>query len=263
MNSILLTKENVYAFLRDTIFDIPKNQSAKTRCNDGRHTHNTNELSAFAIPGGDMGQLMIIASSGKRYGFDIDLDASYKILCDIVSGEHNLGFHTDSIHYASKNMWDGCEYIRALRADPSRYGLTIQDIEECLSYFNHAVKRGITPQVLQGEHREGALLVVYGGYGVCPGTRLSIEGHTKEIQVFVHQMNLMNSRHRRLAFELIKQNAVQLHAGCDEEYLYEVFSETAETHLFESIKFQKRGIPVYEVHIDTKTEFDIKEMGIV
>ena len=120
-------------------------------------------------------------------------------------------------------------------------------------------KKGAKETVLEGDHQEGAVLIVRGNYGVLPKYVLEDESKRILVEVFVYQATLSDSRHRVLSKKLLENKAVELFPGCDEEYLYEVMIEMAENHLFETANRLAKGLPIFTVEFQSDGTFSIEQ----
>lgn len=244
-----------------------------SRCIDGRYKDklkdqnskiktesNTAELPALAIPGADAGELALIFATANVYGFKVDEEKVLKSLIEIVGGEKNFSFHSDH-HGDPKIPASGCGHLKQMNFDLKSYNLEKEQMVFIRKSLSTLKKKGTEEIILEGEHLEGAVLQVKGRYGIYPRYFLEIEGGSTEVQVFVFHSTLVNQRHRMLVSTLLKNKAVKLSSGCDDEYLYEVLSETTENHLFETAKRLASGLPIYLVEFAEDGNFIIKEMG--
>lgn len=108
-----------------------------------------------------------------------------------------------------------------------------------------------------------AVVFCFGNYNIKD--RYEVEGSQGKniINILVIQKSLQDFRLKEISRKLIKDEIVELFPGCDEEYLYEVLTETAENILFEKIKEADPKLPVYNVNFSENGEFKILEMGRV
>lgn len=119
------------------------------------------------------------------------------------------------------------------------------------------------PVIKEQEQRYGAVLQVYGNCSLPSSVLVESDSGKEHVEMYVFHSSLFNKQNRYLAKELMKNDAVKLFPGCDEEYLYEVLSETTDEHFFETVKRLAAGIPIYEVTFKENGEFTIEEMGKV
>ncbi|MFA5136765.1 MAG: hypothetical protein WC489_05220 [Patescibacteria group bacterium] len=261
MQKILLSGEHIYSLVKENSYTIHENKELLSRCIDGRYEAEE-DLPACALPGADPGQMMIVCGAAQSYGFEVIREKLFEVLCDVVGGIQNVQFHTDT-HDKSGELIAGCGHISQVRQAPASYGLVQDDIDFMTASIAQARKSGARDYVLQGEHAEGAVVILRGNMGLYPRYELMIDKHPKQVQVFVHQQTLINKRHRVLAQRLIEHKAVKLVEGCDEGYLYEVLSDVCELHFLETAKRLAKGLPIYEVKFDNDGEFKVENLGNV
>lgn len=259
MQKLLLSKEHVFDLVQENRYR-PENP-VLARCIDGRYKASP-ALPALAFPGGDAGELLVLFSAGRSYGFEIDRTKAWEALVATVGGVKKLGFHTDT-HAASGVPLAGCGHIKQISLDPGAYNVDADDVAFTVEAFAKAVKEGARETVLEGEHEEGALLLIRGDWGVYPRHTLLVQSQKKQVSVFEFQQTLSDRRHRTLAEKLVETEAVIMHGGADTEYLYEVLSEVTESHLLETAKRLGKGAPVYDVVFDKGGTFEVIEMGEV
>jgi len=130
-------------------------------------------------------------------------------------------------------------------------------LEEKLKFLK---KEGVLPTVLEGNHDEGAILIVKGNFGIFPRFIIETDEGKKEVSVFVYQQTLVDKRHRVLVKKLIEDKAVKLFDNLDEEYLYEVLSEEGEIHLLETLNRLASDLPLFEVIFDDSGRFSLKSL---
>lgn len=220
------------------------------------------QMPPVGIPGADAGDLALIIATGNSYGFEVDLNKAYKTLAEIVGGEKNLQFHTDS-HAPEGLTLGGCGHFKQMTLDPKAYSLEAEQVEEMRNKFSGAKKKGVEEIVLHGEHLEGAVLMVSGSYSVYPRFKMEAEHGAVEVEVFVYHLSLSHERYRILAEKLIKNKAVKLYNGLDYEYLYQALSDMAENHLMETSRRLAKGLPIYQVKFEEDGGFEVREMGCV
>lgn len=233
-----------------------------SRCVDGRYP-NSSRLPALAIPGADAGQLAVLYTAANQYGFIIDEDLTLQTLLDVIGGKKNFSFHTDK-HNLKEGLGGGCGYLKLLKSDPEAFEIDKFQVENLINkQLAQVVEYGSSETVLEGEHKEGAAIQIEGEYGIMPSFSLEISEGTASVQVFVYHKTFVDRRHRVLAEKLIENKAVVLYDGLDATYLSQVLSETAEMHLYETLKRLAKGLPLYNVHFKDEKDFEITEMGII
>lgn len=256
MNKIILTQDNIREIVADNKYKVEEKTKYISRCIDGRY-ENSKDLPVLAFPGADVGELALILATANSYGFEINVEKTFKSLVKVVGGENNFRLHTDS--HGDKNIRaSGCGHWKQINLDPKAYNLNEDQIK--LIQDKLTIGQSVT---LNGEHLEGAVLIVKGDYGILPQLSLYTDQGKKQVQVFVYHQTLVDERHRLLAKELIKNKAVIFKNGEDEDWLYNALSDTAENHLMETAKRLAKGLPIYSVVFKEDGSFKIEQQGIV
>lgn len=107
---------------------------------------------------------------------------------------------------------------------------------------------------------EGTVLFIEGPYYVSSKLTLKVEGIEKTVTIFVYHRTIANAQMKSLAKKLIQSEAVKLYEGCDEEYLYEVLTNTFETYLFDFIKMKAKVLPIYEVKFSEDASYKLEKL---
>lgn len=259
MQKLILDKEHIRELVAGNAYIPDPKTRFISRCIDGRYP-NDKGLPALAVPGADIGELALLLATANAFGFEIQEKAAFQALVDTVSGEENIRMHTDS-HATSSEVASGCGHMRQISHTPSDYHLTEKQVASIKSMFEAAKKQKAHEVVLHGEHKEGAVVIVRGQYGLYPHYIFETEEGIQEGEMFIYHQTLADERHRVLAKKLIKGDIITLHDGCDEDYLYQVISHEAEEHLMTTAKRLAVGLPLYHVVFDTKGQGEVKEMG--
>lgn len=257
MGKIILSLSQIKQLVEANKYKINPKTQYVARCIDGRY-ENDPKLPALAISGADAGQLAAIYATANSYGFEVDGEKMFEVLCDVVGGIKNLRFHTDE-HGEPEIIMDGCGYVKHKSLNPEDFKVTHEQVAFIKQKAQEAITKGAVQEILKGSHNEGAVLMIKGPYGVYP--RYSI-GHN-EAQVFEFHQGLVDKRNRALSKKLVEEKAVELFEGLDDEYLYEVLSSTTEDHLLEIARRLAKDLPIYAVTFDEKGNFTLEEAGKV
>ncbi|QQG44312.1 MAG: hypothetical protein HYW86_00105 [Candidatus Roizmanbacteria bacterium] len=262
MKKFILNLAEVQELVAHNSYTVSEKQKFLSRCIDGRY-ENSSDLPALGIPGGDLGDLAIIAAAGNEFGFEVNLQKTSDTLIEFVGGVGNFSFHTDS--HAVKNLAaGGCGHIKLITTENEAYKVTKEQAESIKKTAQELKEKGANEVVLHGDHMEGAVLVVRGDYGIKPQYELQTdEGGIKKVQVFIFHRTLVDSRHKELSQKLIENKAVKLFENQDAEYLYEVLSEETDNHLFETARHLAKNLRIFEVNFKNNGEYEVKEVGIV
>ncbi|MBI5127185.1 hypothetical protein HZA76_01890 [Candidatus Roizmanbacteria bacterium] len=253
MNKVILSLELVGHLVRENRYRVDPKTKFLSRCIDGRYPNETN-LPALAFPGADLGELALIMATGNSYGFDVDLGKALKSLVGLIGGVSNFRLHTDG-HADPKLLAGGCGHWKQINLDPKAYSLSEKEID--------SIKKNLNidqPIVLEGEHIEGAVLMVKGDWGVLPQAHLETDQGKKMVEVFIYHQSLVDERHRVLSKALIKNKAVKFYNGEDEDWLYEALSDMSENHLMETAKRLASDLPIYSVIFNEDGNFKLEKL---
>jgi len=253
-----LTLDEVRNLVATNSYEVTEKNKLLTRCIDGRYK-NSPDLAPVGFPGGDIGQLAVIITAANNFGFEIDLEKTFQSLIEVIGGKKNFGLHTDS-HGDPKKIASGCGHFKQINLDSKAYNLTKEQVDFIYKKVEEVKKAGANEVVLQGDHLEGAVLLVYGN-NKSVMNQFTVKGKT--VQVFVFHQTLSDLGNRLLAKKLIADKALILPPELDENYLFISLSEIAEIHLMETATRLAKGLPIYKVNFEDDGETEIKEMGVV
>jgi len=259
MDKIILSKYQIQELVYKNSYRIDEKTKFISRCIDGRYFENKN-LPALAIPGADVGEIALIIATGNSFGFEIDSEKMFKTFIGIVGGMKNFQLHTDH-HGDIKKPASGCGHWKQINLDSTAYNLEKDQLKFIERKLAQVKKYGAKETILEGKHLEGAVLFVRGNYSIFPRYLLDLGSGRQTVEVFVYQATLVNERHKIIAEQLIRGNAVRLYKGCDGEYLYEVLSEMMENHLMETVRRLAKRLPIYNIVFKDDGSFTMEEMG--
>jgi hypothetical protein len=237
-----LTIEQIEELVRNNIYEIPK-KKYQSRCSTGQISNDIN-MPALALPGGDVGEIAILYSASKQYGFECNLEMSVLLLNKIVGkGKSNENKHLQI------SIAEDCKYLHFLSEDPERYSLSKDMVSELFSHIEQAellktlLKKGNRGQV------ENACLIVQGNKGVLPQYLFENYSQNFAASVLIYHKSLINERRKAFIHSLYYHKAVKLPSNLDEEYLYEILSDVAEDHFYSYISQLDFNLPIYSVQI--------------
>jgi len=260
MSRIKLNAFQVQLLVKENSYKVNGKNKFFSRCIDGRYKNESKveeNLPALAIPGADLGELALIIASANDFGLEIDYEKVFESLIDVIGKLKKFSYHTDFYH---GGLVLGCGHFNQILKNFSAYNLKKNDVEFLDKKLRFLEKKGVLPIVLEGDHKEGAVLIVKGNFGVYPRFVIETEEGKKEVSVFVYQQTLIDQRHRVLAKKLIENKAVKLFDNLDEEYLYEVLSEEANIHFLETVNRLASDLPLFEVFFDNFGRFSLKSL---
>ncbi len=256
----ILSSSELHTLISDNSFKVDASRKFISRCIDGRYKKYDN-LPALAIPGGDIGDLAVLYATSNLCAFEVVYDKAFSSLQELV-GVKNFAWHTDD-HAEKDVLGAGCGHLSQLRNDPEAYHLFPDQVDILNKQIEKAKKDGGQEVCLTGKHQESAVVIINGDYGVTPEYTLLIENGQTAVQIFISHQTLVNLRHKAWAKILVEQKIVKLMDNLDEDYLYQVMSETADDHLFETAKRLATDLPIYKVTFDEKGDFKIEDLGAV
>jgi hypothetical protein len=254
MTKIKLNSSQIQLLVKENRYQVDEKNKFFSRCIDGRYKNNS-KLPALALPGGDLGDLALIIACSNDFGLEIDYEKVFQSLIKVIGGIKNFSYHTDSHH---GGLALGCSHFGQILKDFVAYNLQKKDIQFLEEKLKFLKKEGVLPTVLEGNHDEGAILIIKGNFGIFPRFIIETDEGKKEVSVFVYQQTLVDKRHRVLAKKLIEDKAIKLFDNLDEEYLYEVLSEEGEIHLLETLNRLASDLPLFEVIFDNHGRFSLK-----
>jgi hypothetical protein len=256
MTKIKLNSSQIQLLVKENRYQVDEKNKFLSRCIDGRYKNNS-KLPPLALPGGDLGQLALIIACANDFGLEIDYEKVFQSLIKVIGGIKNFSYHTDSHH---GGLALGCGHFTQILKDFVAYNLQKKDIKFLEEKLKFLKKEEVLPTVLEGNHDEGAILILKGNFGIFPRFIIETEEGQKEVSTFVYQKTLVDERHRVLVKKLIEDKAVKLFDNLDEEYLYEVLSEEGEIHLLETVNRLASDLPLFEVIFDNRGRFSLKSL---
>jgi hypothetical protein len=247
MSKLILDLAQVDELVRANRYRVDPKTKFIARCIDGRYP-NSKDLPALAIAGADAGEVALFLATSNIYGLELNGEKIYQSLVKLLGEEKNLRVHSDN---HAKVFLGGCGHIREMGNNSDSYNLTNDQVDFIKKRFAK-----IKEDILEGEHMEGAVLVLKGDFGVYPNYVFKTGGGNKNAQVFVVHQSLIDERHKALIAMLAKDSE-------QAQYIYQVLSSTGEDHLFETAKRLAVGLPIYQVEFEEDGSFNILELGKV
>lgn len=261
MNKTILSKSQIIELVSENKYKVQENNRLFSRCIDGRYK-NSDDLAPMGFPGADIGDLAVIFSVANNFGFELDQEKAYSSFLNVIGGAKNFQLHSD--HHNDQDIpGSGCGHFKQMQLDPKAYNIEQDQLDFIKKYLMDLKKKGAKEIVLEGDHIEGAVLMVNGNYSVKTRCVVETDHGMKETEVFIYHSTLVDERHRLLAKQLLADKAVELYNGFDAEYLYDALSETSENHLMETAKRLAKGLPIYSVVFKEDGGYDVEEIGSV
>jgi hypothetical protein len=228
--AIMLDSATVRKFVQKEGYFFPSNPYI-SRCIDGRYPSG-DRLPALAIPGADIGQIVMLFAAANRAHIELDLDDAVNALIDVVGGVENLRIHTDT-HKLDGGIAAGCGYFAEVQVSPANFGVTKEQVYAIGRKFEQLISEGAEEAILIGDHEEKGVLIVNGGKAVFPNGRF-----------FVFHQTLAAERNREIVERLFPDKQIKRHAMTTElEGTKGIFFE----HVFKIRDILAEDAPVFRV----------------
>lgn len=195
---------------------------------------------AVVTPGGVLGDIINVLSTGVAYGIEIDREKAVEAVKSTVKiYSWSSLFAQNSIKY-----WE-------------EYGVSKADKEVIESTV---IKTGLAPE--KTTRWSGAVVILEGKENVHPLYIQQSEDVKDSFFVPILQQYYLSLHRRRVVHALITQKAVPLRKE-DEEYLYQIMSDISEINFYLTLRHLSPELPLYAVTFKKETEFEIEELGEV
>lgn len=251
MLSSYLSQEQVYEIVNENRYPISE-PKLRGRCFSGEFKNEKN-LPGLSLPGGDLGQLVILFSTAQNYGFEIDMNKAAGELFQLAGGNEHL--HTSSAKSELKN----CSYFKHLFEDVASYNLGTDFLPNFADLITSVVPFFETPKNRNYLH-EHAVLLFESSQGLYPQYTFKTYEGTFDSRILILHKTLVDERHRILSQKLLESKSVTLYDNLEADYLYEVLSETMEMHLYETVRFIDSKLPIYSVKVSEDNDITINQL---
>lgn len=255
-----LTIDQIHELIQDNKYAVNPSQKFLSRCIDGRY--NGEQDRALAYPGADFGELALVYATAHQYGLTVHPKKVLAALLEIVGGPHHFAYHTDT-HADTHTPAGGCGHMKTIRADAKAFSLDEDDMKVLEEQIRDVIKRKAPNVVLEGDHKEAAVLFIEGNHSVYPQYTMSTIHGSIHTQVFIYHKTLVDERHKAFARRLVESQAVILPPGFDYLYLYDALSDVAEQHVLEIAGRLAQGLPIYRVIFAKDNTFTVFDEGHV
>ncbi|MEX1052239.1 MAG: hypothetical protein WEC80_00135 [Patescibacteria group bacterium] len=200
--SPMLDSTTVRKFVQKEGYFFPDNPYI-SRCIDGRYPDD-DMLPALAIPGADIGQIVMLFAAGNEARVEIDLDDAVGALIEVVGGVENIRIHTDT-HKVQEGTAAGCGYFAKVKESPDAFGVTPEQVGQIEQKFTGLVSKGAQEIILLGDHEEEGVLIINGEKSVRPKGKF-----------FIFHESLVKERNRLIVDVLFAEDSKNLHAILDQ-----------------------------------------------
>lgn len=226
----------------------------RARCIDGRYPEGS---AAIAMPGGDAGLLAAglgLAHRMRGKGIEVSNEAIRDAVFQVIGGKEKFNYHTDQHALEhSGTAFDGCGHCRLLAGDPNSYFLDREQVDFFRKTIEGLKAEGIKPDVLSGDHRERAVMVIRSANNAS-GKVWALDGQAKldsgATQVFVYQSDLAEQRFAELAKVLAGTSS---EAKEHQVEIEDTLKRIAEIQLQRTKEALAEDLPLYTITIDGET----------
>lgn len=233
-----LSSDQIEELILENQYDFSGNKF-QSRCFSG-HFENNVSLPALALPGGDIGEILILLSASHTYGFDCDLLKSIKIIKEVSAA-------AKSQEYQHFNQFaaEECRYLHLLSESPEIFSLKSEMVNSVFRTLEQSELIKNEEKIHKEVYRESACIIIEGNKGVLPHYLFQSAQGTIDARIFIYHKSLIDERRKLIAKNLFQSKAINLLEGQDEEYIYEVLSEVGDSHLFEVLHRIDSNLPIY------------------
>jgi hypothetical protein len=253
-NKNILTPLEAALFIEQNRYAVAPDTENNSRCVDGRYFAGMEILPPLAKPGADAGDFLTAFAALNRLGIYPEERRVYQAVMAVVGGEKNFAFHTDThAEHDHKGSGRGCGHIAQADGDPTAYGVTKADMNFIFNTLKQLKQKGARETVLEGNHNEGAVIVIVGGdkYSIKPQ---GIDGK----QVFVYHAALDEKRLEALTRALYEEFKLA-EAKITYNQLLEAVKYCAQKQLNETVKrlALSKGLPIYNASFNEQGGFNL------
>lgn len=231
-----LTKTDIQTLVFENKYTPSAEAQTQYRDTYGEIYERNENAPAIVMPGGFLGEVVIVLATAATYGLEVDAKKVLKTMETMI-----------------KNSAPASSlYIDGLRKYAKEYSIEDENLKI------------LEPLLVPAKNIEttwtGAVVMIKGEYGIHPRFMLNTQEAQMNISIPLLQQSFVSEQRRAFAEALIKGQAIKLDPE-DEEYLYEVMSDVAETHFYLSARLCCLGLPLYAVKFNEKEELEVEELG--
>lgn len=235
MANYIIQKEQLYDSIKGSTFPLP--DTLTVRASESSDLQEAQY--PVVVPGGLLGILSIWLAASTAYGFQIDPTKIAKTLMEITQ----------------QKIEGSSQYLNMLKEQRDSLNISDQHMK-FLEASSSLLK-------LVNTRFEGGIFLVKGLNGLKSAMNVSTDTGTLHVFVYVYHQTQLNNLNRLLAKQCLENGAISLFNGQDEEYLYEVVSDTADEFFYESIRYFCKGLPLYLLQYKDEGGFETTEQGLV
>lgn len=235
-------KHTLENFIFDNKYQAETKMIEKSVCSD--YACDSTEK-PFIMPGGDLGQAVLMFSTCNSYGIEVKPEILWDSFRRIVSlKEEKLPIHSH------------CQFWHIIQENYGDFNLE----KEQLDFIRNNTEVTVN-DTTANRKLSGAVLQIKGYYGVHPQLAGGNSREDTISQVFLLHQTYLNERNKYAASLLKDSGHIRLLPGQEEEYLYEILSDTADILFFETAKHLCHNFPIFAVSFDKEGLVEIEDLG--
>jgi hypothetical protein len=186
---------------------------------------------------------MEIVAANESFQLGLTDEAIEKIILATTGGYEDFHIHSDTHHEKSAL---GCGHIREAFRDPAPYELTDASIAFLKNFLQRFEKKGGKIILLDGEHKEGAVMVVKGSnWSIAPDGKM-----------FVYHKTLDDERRRRIARLIVSH----IPPGISADYIYDMLTTIADTQRMETVRRLAGDLPIYQAQFTKDGAYTVSRL---
>ena len=235
MGKYIFDKEQLYNSIKESTFLLPDILTVRAS-----ESSDPQEVEyPVVVPGGLLGVLSIWLSTSNAYGLQIDYS---KFALSLMELTH-------------QKIAASPQYLKMLQEQRGNLKIPVEQLNFLDSYTH--------PLMQINTHFEGGIFMVKGRSGLKPTLHVTSGTGTFSVFVYVFHQSQLNTLNRVLAKQCIENDVVSLFEGQDEEYLYEIVSDTADEFFYESIRYFCKDLPLYLLEYKDDGGIESTEQGLI
>jgi hypothetical protein len=216
-----LTSDQIEELVSNNLYTYKGNPYI-ARCFHSDYANSPN-LPALSLPGGDIGEIAILIAASLTAGFTINLGKAVNTLYELIEAY-------DIDQKAQNELVELKKTLGPSGKSKSTY--TQSELNACV--------------------------MIEADYGLFPHYAFNSTEGGMNANILIFQKTFINRRHRKLCKLWVANGSVELFAGLDSDYLYEIISEITENHLFQTLKLSYSNLPLYFASVSPDKKIHIQ-----
>lgn len=244
-----ITQDELQDIILDNRYDLDDGDLFQMRCPDGNYP-NEISLPALTFPGGNTGILAMIYALEQSAGFEIHSDRVLNALITIAGDESKLSCYKSP---KPEDLDFAIPFLASIPLSEDRHIDLRKQHGHMLKVSKHVHERD------EKRLLEKAIIRYNGEDALFPQYEGDISFSREKVSFYILHQSMLDRYNKQLSHELLRQQAVELFPGCDEEYLYVQLTEISEECFFYSIRSMLPKIPFFTVNVRSSSKIDIIE----